>query len=68
MYYTVLEITVGHWPFSDQFQHFADQNPFDRPNLLYIFNGMAIDTLQKMSCFQKMADQFLTLISTTDYS
>ena len=24
----VLEITVGHWPFSDQFQHFADQNPF----------------------------------------
>ena len=25
---TVLEITVGHWPFSDQFQHLADQNPF----------------------------------------
>jgi len=24
----VLEITVGHWPFSDQFQHFVDQNPF----------------------------------------
>ena len=24
----VLEITVGHWPFSDQFQHLADQNPF----------------------------------------
>jgi len=22
------EITVGHWPFSDQFQHLADQNPF----------------------------------------
>ena len=25
---TVLEITVGHRPFSDQFQHLADQNPF----------------------------------------
>ena len=24
----VLEITVSHWPFSDQFQHLADQNPF----------------------------------------
>ena len=22
---TVLEITVSHWPFSDQFQHLADQ-------------------------------------------
>ena len=25
---TVLEITVSHWPFSDQFQHLANQNPF----------------------------------------
>ena len=25
---TMLEITVGHWPFSDQFQHLTDQNPF----------------------------------------
>ena len=25
---SVLEITVSHWPFSDQFQHLADQNPF----------------------------------------
>jgi len=32
-------ITVGHWPFSNQFQHLA---------------------------FKKMADQFLTLVSTTD--
>ena len=23
---SVLEITVGHWPFSDQFQHLANQN------------------------------------------
>ena len=26
--YAVLEITVSHWPFSDQFQHLANQNPF----------------------------------------
>ena len=26
--YTVLEITAGHWPFSNQFQHLANQNPF----------------------------------------
>ena len=25
---SVLETTVGHWPFSDQFQHLADQNSF----------------------------------------
>ena len=23
----VLEIAAGHWPFSDQFQHLANQNP-----------------------------------------
>ena len=26
--YAVLEITVGHWPFSNQFHHLADQNLF----------------------------------------
>jgi len=26
--HAVLEITVGHWPFSDQFEHSADQNLF----------------------------------------
>jgi len=24
----VLEITIDHWSFSNQFQHLADQNPF----------------------------------------
>ena len=24
----VLETTAGHWPLSSQFQHLADQNPF----------------------------------------
>ena len=28
LYNLVLEITVGHWPFSDQFEHLADQNLF----------------------------------------
>jgi len=28
LHVSVLEITVGHWPFSDQFQHLADQNLF----------------------------------------
>ena len=27
----VLEIKVGHWPFSDQFQHLVDQNQSDWP-------------------------------------
>ena len=26
--YTVLEITAGYWPFSNKFQHLADQNLF----------------------------------------
>ena len=28
IYITVLEITVSHWPLSDQFQHLVDQNRF----------------------------------------
>ena len=28
VYIAVLEIIVGHRPFSDQFQRLADQNPF----------------------------------------
>jgi len=36
---SVLEITVGHWPFSDQFEHLVDQN---LPYFPYIFNGTAL--------------------------
>ena len=25
---SMIEITVSHWPISDQFQHLAEQNPF----------------------------------------
>jgi len=60
----VLEITVSHWPFSNQFQHLANQIHFGWPILLYIFNGMAINNLQNVLSL-KTADQFLTLISTT---
>ena len=41
----VLEIKVGHWPISDQFQYMVGQYHFGRPILLYILNGMAIDNL-----------------------
>jgi len=33
----VLGITVGHWPFSDQFQHLASQNPFWSANFTVHF-------------------------------
>ena len=39
---TELEIAVGHWPFSN---NLAEQIWFARPNLLYISNGEAIDSL-----------------------
>ena len=37
---------------------------FGYPNFLYIFNGTAISN-QKVSCRQKIADQFLILVSRT---
>ena len=51
--YAELEITVGHWPFSDRFQHLADQIPFwsakfhfGWPNFSHIFNGTVINNLR----------------------
>jgi len=35
--FTVLEITVGHWPFSNQFQHLAEQNLFLSANFTVHF-------------------------------
>ena len=40
------------------------QNPFGWPNLLYIFNGMAINNLQNVLSL-RIYSQFLTLVSTT---
>jgi len=47
---TVLEITVGHWLFFDQFQHLANQNPFWLANFTVhiYFWGMAINNLQNV--------------------
>ena len=36
-----IEIAAGNWPFSNQFQNLTGP-----PNLLYIFNGTAINNLQ----------------------
>ena len=55
-------MTVGHWPFSDQLQHMADQNPFGWLYLLYIFNGVIVNNIRHIF---KKADQFLIHISTT---
>ena len=62
---TVLEITAGHGLFSDQFQHLANQNSFWSAKFTVHFNGKAINNLQNVLSSKKMADQFLTLISTT---
>jgi len=63
----VLEIKVGHWPFSSQFQHLANQNPFWLANFIVNFqwDGNLLPT--KCPISKKMADQLLTLISTTAY-
>ena len=42
---SMLEITLGYWPFSDQFQHLANQIHFIQPYFLYIFNGTVINNL-----------------------
>ena len=44
IYNSALEITVGHWPFSNQFQHLADQNPFWLTKFPYIY-GTAVNSL-----------------------
>ena len=41
-----LEIAVGHFP-----TNLAEQIQFARPNVLYISNGEAIDSLLQCSCF-----------------
>ena len=56
---TVLEITVGHWPFFDQFQHLANQNPFWLANFTVHFQWD--DNEQPTKCLiLKMANQFVT--------
>ena len=64
----MLEITVGHWPFSDQFQHLADQNPFwsakfimhfqwdNLQNVLFSKNGRPISDPYFYHCYGECSD------------
>ena len=61
----MLEITVSHWPFSNQFQHLADQNPFWSAKLSVHFQWGQRSVTYKLPYFQKTTDQFLILISST---
>ena len=60
----VLEIAADHWPFSDQFYHLANKNPFwlAKFTVHFQWDGNQWPTTYD---FQKMTDQFLTPISTT---
>jgi len=58
MYIAVVDIKVGHWPFSDQLQHLADQNPFWLVNFTVHFNGMAINNLQNVLSSKKWLTNF----------
>ena len=62
---SVPEITAGHWPFSDQFPHLANQNPFWSAKFTVHFQWEGHQLSIKCPIFQKTADQFLTLIYTT---
>ena len=64
----MLEITIGHWPFSDQFQHLADQNPFWLAKFPIATISMRQQSIAyKISYLQTTADQFLILIYSTNY-
>ena len=63
--FTVLEIAAGHWPFSDQFQHLADQNPCWSAKFTVHFQWDSNQKPTKCLIFEKTANQFLILISTT---
>jgi len=60
-----LEITVGHQPFSNQFQYLTDQNSFCLDKFTVHFQWEAINIQVKSSNLLKTSDQFLNLISGT---
>ena len=62
---SVLEIMVGHSPFSNQFQHLADQNLFLSTIFPIYFHWDNSVIVYKISNLKKTADQFLILISST---
>jgi len=62
----LLEITVGHRPFSNQFQYLTDQNSFCLDKFTVHFQWEAINIPVKSSNLLKTSDQFLNLISSTE--
>ena len=48
-----LEITVSHWPFSDQFSLFGQLKPTARPNLLYILKGKLLIVSKNVPAFKE---------------
>ena len=53
------------WPFSKQFQHLADQNPFWSAKFPVHFQWGQQSVTYKISYLQKMDNRFLILISST---
>ena len=60
----MLEITVGHWPFSDQFHYLTNQINWFSNFCMYIFNTTNLP--KNVLSSTKMANQFLNFNSTTD--
>jgi len=60
-----LQLAIGHFP--TNFNIWLTKIHFGWPILLYTINGMTFNNLHaKCPIFKKMADQFLTLIFTTE--
>ena len=55
---TVLEIAAGHWPFSDQFQHLANQNSFWPAKFTVHFQWEGHQHNTKSSIFKKQPTNF----------
>ena len=66
--WSVLEIAAGHWPFSDKFQHLADQTPFWLAKFTVHFQWDRNHKPTKFLIFKKTTDQFMILISTNEWS
>jgi len=54
----VLKIIVGHWPFFNEFQHLADQNPFWLANFTVHFQWNGINNLQNVPSSKKQLTIF----------
>ena len=64
----VLEMTVGHWPFSDQFIQSVGQHPFWLAKFTVHFQWDSNQKPTKYPIFKKTAHQFLILISAIGWA